>query len=97
MQINELRIPDSFSPNGDGVNDTWEIVGIDKFPENQVRIINRWGETVFETTDYQNNWKGTSTDTSLSADGKVPNGTYFYIFQLTTDLEPLTGHLVIRK
>lgn len=52
---NNVSIPNSFTPaNKDGLNDFWEIKGIEKFPDNQVVIYNRWGEVVFETKGYSN-------------------------------------------
>lgn len=97
IDVLELQIPDSFSPNNDGINELWEVAGIENFPDNEVSVFNRWGEIVFEANDYQNDWDGTIADVSLSADGKIPTGTYFYIFKLTQDMEPLTGYLIIRK
>ena len=70
----DLTIFSGFSPNGDGVNDVFTILGIDQFPNNEVWIYNRWGNEVFRTKAYtnENGWDGTW-------DGKnLPDGTYFY-------------------
>ncbi|MDN3205975.1 DUF7507 domain-containing protein, partial [Algoriphagus sediminis] len=72
--VNEIlpfRIPNVITPETeDGNNDTFEIKGIGKFVSNDIVIINRYGDHVFETENYQNNW---------NAPGQVA-GTYFYIF-----------------
>jgi gliding motility-associated-like protein len=70
----------SFSPNGDAVNDYWRIQGIEAFPVNHVTIINRWGDIVFDEQNYDNVsifWEGTTLDGSDAADG-----TYFFVIEL---------------
>ena len=67
-----------FTPNGDGLNDFWIIDNIEKFPNNKVYIFNRWGNKIFQTTEYNN--------TNNVWDGKlngqlVPSGTYFYVIE----------------
>jgi gliding motility-associated-like protein len=57
--VDLLFIPDVFSPNGDGMNDQWEIRNIDKFPEAEVFVYNRWGELIFhQEKGYQKPWDG---------------------------------------
>ena len=70
----ELVFFDSFSPNRDGINDTFVIEGVDSFPGNTLRIYNRWGVQVFEGKDYNNDWDGKWNGKDL------PDGTYFYHF-----------------
>jgi len=62
-----------FSPNGDGINDTFTIEGIEDFPNNEVQIFNRWGNLVFEQKGYKGQWDGTWNGQLL------PDGTYFYL------------------
>ena len=52
-----LFIPSAFSPNGDGVNDTWKI-SYKGIKEANIKIFNRWGEKLFETNDVKNGWDG---------------------------------------
>jgi len=60
------------SPNGDGVNDVWEIQNIESFPNVKIEVYSRMGLKVFERTHYQNDWDGT-------LDGRwLPEGVYFY-------------------
>ncbi len=75
--INNLSIPNAFSPNGDGVNDFLEISGLTDYP-NTFQIFNRWGDVVFTVKNYnnqENSWNGESNfGESLDA------GTYYYTF-----------------
>ena len=76
----DLFIPSGFSPNGDGINDFWQIVGIDKYPNTIVYIYNRLGVKVFSSNNYKNDWNG------FYNGNKVPNGTYFYEVILGTNI-----------
>ena len=69
----------SFSPNGDGINDTLLIGGINSFPNNEVIIYNRWGQEVFSRAGYSNSnpWDGTYGSDIVGV-SDVPDGTYFY-------------------
>jgi gliding motility-associated-like protein len=77
----EFMIPDGFSPNGDGVNDVFEIVGLSNYTDAQITIFNRWGAKVFEASPYKGDWNGTN-QFGLSIGDKLPSGTYFYILDL---------------
>ncbi|MEL6864078.1 MAG: gliding motility-associated C-terminal domain-containing protein, partial [Bacteroidota bacterium] len=70
----DILIYTGLSPNDDGVNDVLFIQGIEKFPNNEILIFNRWGNEVFSQKGYNNDWAGTYKDKQL------PDGTYFYIF-----------------
>ena len=79
--VNNLFIPQAITPNGDGMNDVLIINGIGQF-EHSVEIFNRWGQVVYESTDYQNDWDGTDMNgEQLSAD------TYFYVIKLGEDID----------
>lgn len=69
-----ITIPNVFTPNGDGKNDTFEIVGLNLYETNEIKIINRWQSTVYEKKGYQNDWR---------ADG-LSDGTYFYVLRIKT-------------
>ena len=73
----ELYIPNAFSPNGDGVNDSWEILGLQNHPGNKLEVYNRLGIKLYETTDYKSDWNGTYNGQPL------PDGTYFYQLYLS--------------
>ena len=71
-QITGLNIPNVFTPNGDGKNDTFEIPELAIFPENEIIIINRWGNSVYEKKGYHNDWTGEGLN----------EGTYFYVLKV---------------
>ncbi|RYE26158.1 MAG: T9SS type B sorting domain-containing protein [Sphingobacteriaceae bacterium] len=63
-----INIPNVFTPNGDGRNDTFTIPDLVQYQQNELVILNRWGAAVYQTKNYQNNWTG----------DKLDDGTYFY-------------------
>ncbi len=73
----DLFIFDTFTPNEDGVNDTWVIQGIENYPDNEVLIYSRWGSVVYKESGYTNGWNGTS-----SSGKKLPSSAYWYILRL---------------
>jgi len=68
----DIKMPTLFTPNGDGINDVFEIRGLDQFTENELTIVNRWGSEVYRMKNYQNNW---------SAE-KLNEGTYYYLLKV---------------
>lgn len=84
-------IPNSFSPNNDGVNDTWFIPEITRFSENELYIYNRWGQLVYSSVNYQNDWQGTFNGTPL------PEATYYYILKVREESESLSGTVTILR
>jgi gliding motility-associated-like protein len=85
----KLRIPNIFSPNGDGINDTWAIQNIDTYPLATVKVFTRSGRVVFESKTLGLAWDGT-------LNGKaVPVATYYYVIDLHVGLAPLSGWVVI--
>ena len=83
-----------FSPNGDGINDTWVIQDIDLFPKNVVRVFSRSGKLVFKKNYYKNDWDGVSNQ--ISAMGiKLPAGPYVYIIDLGDNFKPIRGWIYI--
>ena len=87
----EFLIPEFVSPNGDGLNDTWYIKGLNRYPNNSVKIFNRWGNMLFDAAPYQNDWDGT-TEKSLTGD-KVVSGVYFYVLELNGGESVYTGYI----
>ncbi len=72
VDIVTLFIPNVITPNGDGKNDTFEVVGLDAFKSNKLIIFNRFGNEVFRSINYQNNWSGEN----------LKEGTYFYYLEI---------------
>jgi gliding motility-associated-like protein len=85
-------IYNALSPNGDGINDVFLIEGIEDFPNNSVQIFNRWGNQVYSMKGYKNEWNGTWGKRGE----KLPDGTYFYIFNDGKG-KNYNGYLVIRR
>ncbi|UQD57119.1 gliding motility-associated C-terminal domain-containing protein [Flavobacterium sp. K5-23] len=86
-----VTVHNAFSPNGDGMNETFIIDNIDDilcYPENTVEIYNRWGVLVFETSGYDNVnkvFRGYSEGrTTISQSSGLPTGTYYYILNYTS-------------
>lgn len=78
----------TFTPNGDGINDTWEIANINQWPNAQIVVYSRWGQKVFQATNYDNDWDG---------DG-LPTATYYYVIELNPiefNTDPYTGSVTI--
>lgn len=85
-------IPNVITPNGDGKNDSWRIENIQLFPKNKVQIVNRWGDQVFKSEFYNNDFDG-----SFSG-GLLPAGTYYYLLDLGDGWGVFKGPLtIIRK
>ncbi|MFH6772290.1 gliding motility-associated C-terminal domain-containing protein, partial [Gaetbulibacter aestuarii] len=103
---NDIEISKAVTPNGDSINDYFYISGIDLCGfEAEVQIFNRWGARVFKSDNYPlinefekgtpaptGSWDGSSPKSSVGNNGKVPNGTYYYIITLkNSGLNPITG------
>ncbi|WP_299770172.1 gliding motility-associated C-terminal domain-containing protein [uncultured Dokdonia sp.] len=94
----DLEIFNEISPNGDGVNDTFVIEGLQNFPNNVLRIYNRWGNEVFQVANYQNDFDGTSNGrATVDRNKKLPIGTYYYILDLGDGSEGRAGWLYINR
>ncbi|MDR1678710.1 MAG: gliding motility-associated C-terminal domain-containing protein [Prevotellaceae bacterium] len=92
-----VAIPEGFSPNGDGVNDVFDIRGIEQFPNNKVLIFNRWGNKVFEGKPYQNNWDGRNHEGGNIGNDELPAGTYFYILELGDGSKAQKGFIFLTR
>lgn len=92
MTVKVLRpviVPNAFTPNGDGVHDTWEIANLDRYPGCSVAVFNRYGQQVFGSAGYAVMWNGTSNGKAL------PAGTYYYIIDFKSGSGRLTGSVTI--
>jgi gliding motility-associated-like protein len=85
----KLIVPNVFSPNGDGINDSWNITAIDAFDTSNVKIMNRYGEMVFESSGYTKAWDGKYKNNDL------PAGVYYYIIKLRADIKPVSGSVTL--
>jgi gliding motility-associated-like protein len=71
VQDFKITIPNVFTPNGDGVNDKYEIPYLDRYISSELIVYNRYGDRVFSEKEYSGGWDG----------GKLPDGVYFYILR----------------
>ena len=78
---------DGFSPDGDGINDTWVVPYIEQYPKSELVIYNRWGVIVYETENYKSNWDGNN----------LPEGVYFYILNLKNGTKEIKGSIYIKR
>nr|WP_288977828.1 gliding motility-associated C-terminal domain-containing protein [uncultured Allomuricauda sp.] len=100
----EVDVVNVITPNGDGVHDVLEIRGLSNYPNNTVRIYNRWGVMVFQTKSYNTNgnvFDGTSQGrVTVDQDNKLPVGTYFYVIDYQDNggsTKQLTGYIYINR
>jgi gliding motility-associated-like protein len=89
--IDDLKVYNVFSPNGDGVNEYFEIEHAENFPEMRVEIYSRWGDLLYSTKGYDSGsrWDGTTRGTD------APVGTYYYIIIPYSGARPITGNVTI--
>ena len=84
----ELYFPNVITPNGDGYNDEFIILNAEYYPENNLKIFNRWGRLVFERKGYINSWRGE----------EVSNGVYYYSFRSNNENnKKITGWVQVMK
>lgn len=99
----KLVVYNAVSPNGDGINDAFHILGIDKYPDNIVEIYNRWGVKVYDAKSYNesdNMFRGYSDGrATINRNEKLPTGTYFYILKYnnTKKVVEQSGYLYINN
>jgi gliding motility-associated-like protein len=86
---NDIYIPNAFSPNNDGLNDTWRINGLEVTPNAKVTVYNRYGEIVFETTGKTLEWDGTYKGQPLAIDS------YVYMVDLKNGMPLRKGTVMI--
>jgi gliding motility-associated-like protein len=81
--------PNAFSPNNDGINDTWQIPLLSYYPDCVVEIFNRLGQTIFRSTGYSKPWDGNYKGKTLET------GTYYYIIKLSSTKASVSGSVTI--
>lgn len=89
-EIQGLNIPNVFTPNGDGKNDQFEIPALSNFPENEIIIVNRWGNLVYQKKGYHNDWAGEGLN----------EGTYFYVLKIKNvsgDWDSYQGYVTLLR
>lgn len=88
----DLVLPTGFSPNGDGANDGFVVQGIEAYPSNSFKVVNRWGNTVYEAGNYKNQWNGENMHGEA-----LPDATYFVILSVNNGQRSLAGYVDLRR
>ncbi len=101
----DVDISKLVTPNGDLDNETFNVAYIlnDKIDDLSscnikvvVSIFNRWGTKVFESKNYNNEWKGTNPSITIGSEDKLPTGTYYYVVELiNSGLKPIQGFIYL--
>ena len=86
-----IHVYNVFTPNGDGVNDTWDIDNIFLYPDVEINVFNQWGNKVFSSTGYTEPWDGTYNGKPL------PAATYYYTLDLKNGDAPHSGSVTIMR
>ena len=87
----EIQIPNTFSPNEDGINDTWAIKNLEIYLDCEVHVYNRWGDRVFNSTGYLTEWDGTS------GSGSLPSAVYYYVINIASIGQTFSGSVTLLR
>lgn len=98
----KFLVPNAFSPNGDGINDYFEILGIEFYDGNSFTIFNRWGNKVYEAKNYGIStsprfWDGKANTGFKVGNEELTTGTYFYILDLGNGEKPIGGSIYLDR
>ena len=88
--MTQLIIPSALTPNSDGFNDVWDIIGLHNYPNMQLQIFDRWGQLIYEQKGQYTDWDGTYNGR------RVPVADYFYVITLGTEGEPHKGTVTVK-
>ncbi|QXP58519.1 Ig-like domain-containing protein [Olleya sp. HaHaR_3_96] len=93
----DLKISKAVTPNGDNYNEFFTVGGLNECGFIiDLKIFNRFGDIVYESRDYQNDWNGQSPSGSVGSAGRLPNGTYYYVINiLDSGIKPLAGPIYL--
>lgn len=91
VDIAEVHVYNTFSPNNDGYNDFFEVDNLGAYPQNSLKIFNRYGNLVFEAAPYQNDWDGRN---GMTGD-PVADGAYFYVLDKGNGSPVIAGDVVV--
>ncbi|WP_299121492.1 gliding motility-associated C-terminal domain-containing protein [uncultured Winogradskyella sp.] len=90
-----LLIPEGLSPNNDGRNDALIIPCIEDYPENTLKIYNRYGTQIYEASNYLNTWDGRANMGFPDSSKLLPVGTYFYVLDIKGFQKPKVGYVYL--
>ena len=87
--LKPLQIPNVFTPNGDGINETWQVKNLKDYADCKVEIFNRYGQLVYQSVGYTHEWDGILNGKPL------PAATYYYVINLKIAAKPIAGFVDI--
>jgi gliding motility-associated-like protein len=91
LPVCEIQIPNTFSPNEDGINDTWAIKNLATYIDCEVMVYNRWGDKVFKSNGYTNSWDGSS------GSGALPSAVYYYVIKIGSLGKSFSGSVTLLR
>lgn len=91
VHVNDLVIPNGFSPNADLINDTFEVLGLELFSNAELEVFNRWGNLVYENKQYKNDWGGKNL-----AGEDLTDDTYYFKLKISA-AKTYTGFVVLKR
>ncbi|BDD05026.1 T9SS type B sorting domain-containing protein [Aureibacter tunicatorum] len=94
IESQSTGLTEVLTPNGDGKNDRFEVTIVEPSQRVHLIVMNRWGNKVYESEDYQDDWSGYSNSGSAFGNELLSQGTYFYIIKVE-DMEDITGYVQI--
>ncbi len=92
-----VHVHNSFSPNGDNIDDFLEIDGIEYFDKYNISIYNRWSSLIYEGGNGDPMWDGKSNAGYFVTNGDVPEGTYYYVLKIVGVPDPMYGFIVLKR
>ena len=87
--VPDFKIPNAFSPNGDGINDNWDLQYLESYPGTTIQLYDRYGKIVFSSTNYIRSFDGKVNGADL------PVGVYYYVIDPKNGLRPITGSVTL--
>jgi gliding motility-associated-like protein len=89
--LEKFTVPNTFTPNGDGINDRWEIASLGQYQGCVVEVYNVWGQRVYRSVGYASPWDGTANGR------KVPAGTYYYVIEPGSGEKRKAGYVTVLR
>ena len=87
----KVIVPNVFSPNGDGINDNWQIQALETYGNAIITVFNRYGQQVFQSRGYSRPWNG------MHMGKPLPTATYYYVIELDENFPTLSGSITILR
>lgn len=89
--LSAIKAANTFTPNGDGINDVWTIENLDEYPGSEIHIYNRYGIKIFSSIGYPDPWDGRYLGEPL------PVGTYYYVIDPKNGRKPISGSITVLR